>query len=243
MKTIASETNRRNAWALLAASIVASGTGCSPVVLATPPVPPKTIPELRVEPGPVPEKSGRVVLDSVGVASNVVEILDESSAVAYAGAYRASAHGETTRPVCVTPCAADLPLGAHRLRFAPIGDEDDGETNVMVDVGAKPSVFRVTPARRHVNEGGQFAGTLLATLGGTGMVLGGAMLGAAETSSDGRKIDWRSPETITIGAGAATLALGILIHALSRGEVRRESVVQWTPGASPGGGMTAGTAR
>ncbi len=88
MKTIASETNRRNAWArgaLLAASIVASGTGCSPVVLATPPVPPKTIPELRVEPGPVPEKSGRVVLDSVGVASNVVEILDESSAVAYAG--------------------------------------------------------------------------------------------------------------------------------------------------------------
>ncbi len=71
----------------------------------------------------------------------------------------------------MTPCAADLPFGAHRLRFAPIGDEEDGQTNVMVDVGAKPSVFRVAPAHRHVNEGGQFAGAFLATLGGTAMGL------------------------------------------------------------------------
>jgi hypothetical protein len=240
MKTKATETTVRNTLTsapILAACFLTGCGGFSPAVVAPPPVPAKTIPELRVEPGPIPEKGGRVVLDSVGAPSTVVEVVDLSSAVAYAGRYTGVAHGETTRPVCTTPCAADLPFGAHMLRFEPIGNEDEGETNVMVDVGAKPSVYRVAPGYQHVNAGGRVSAMLLEGFGLTGVITGGSMLTVAAT--DDRAYEkFGTASIVTLGVGAGLLGIGILVDYLSRGEVRHESSVRWTPGVMSDGSVT-----
>jgi hypothetical protein len=135
--------------------------------------PARELPAMRSDLPPTPPDQGRVVLDVVDGPSTVSEVLTHSSASGSSVAVSSrgtlvvgssSAQGETSRTVCTTPCAVDLPYGTHELRFVLDADPRRAEVaNVMV--GTRPRAFR---RQLHYDSGpppGSIAGMLLTGIG------------------------------------------------------------------------------
>lgn len=81
--------------------------------------------------------------------------------------YNASAFGDVSTALCITPCKLSLPTGFYKLRF---GDANPMNANGPVDFNLGPGDhrYRVKPF-----SGGKFAGGLLLTLvGGSAAIVG-----------------------------------------------------------------------
>lgn len=117
---------------------------------------------------------------------------------------------ETPEPLCATsPCAVDLTPGNLLLGF-PVTGDDSIEVE-LVYVGEETAVYRRSLSHRHNGGALWVLGIIGASLGGTSMVTGTALLplGLAD-GNDGLTIAGAT----TLAGGALILTLGILaIHA------------------------------
>jgi hypothetical protein len=113
---------------------------------------------------------------------------------------------EAPELLCATPCVADLPRGNLLLGFPVLGDPSALEVE-LVHVGPEPSVYRRSLSIYDGRSGaGRVLGIIGTALGGTAVMTGAALLpiGLAK-DLDGLTL----AGGISLGAGAALLALGI----------------------------------
>jgi len=122
-----------------------------------PPTPPeRTLPAIVLPSDPPAPNHGRVVLDSPASPAGV-EVIESRMEVE-------GRVGVQTRRLCGTPCAADLPLGQHELRFT---EENGGQKHVItVDVAATNTAVRVALGKKPGSTFVPGLGIGLAALGG-----------------------------------------------------------------------------
>ncbi len=190
------------------------------------------VPSLPTE--PAPPRHGRVLLATEREPA-VVSLVKEAETVEEVRVTEGSAepgavHVEPTRgirlvgaaPLCVTPCAVDVPVGAHRFVFASTTDRTRRSVTTL-------GVSEGTTAVRHVMAEtkpmeaswllgffGAFVGTPL-TLGGA-TALGFGTFGDIERAQDARSMQLMGG--VTLAVGAALLTSGILVMSANRGSHR-----------------------
>jgi hypothetical protein len=156
---------------------------------------------------PPGEGQGRLVVDVVEGSTPITRIRMEPQQVGDDKGRVSYEFFESPELVCTaSPCVVDLSLGNVLLGFPVLGDPDAMEIE-LVHVGAEASVYRRSLS---VYDGSTGAGLVLGILGTvfgasaaiTGIVLLPVGLG---NENDGLAI----AGAITLGAGAALLALGI----------------------------------
>lgn len=123
--------------------------------------------------------------------------------------YNASAFGDVSATLCVTPCKLSLPTGFYKLRF---GDQNPMNANSPIDfnLGAGDHNYRVKPFST-----GKFVGGFLLTLvGGTAAIVG--------TSLAIIKKDSRTGFAVMAGAGVAVTVGGVVLLAGAGASAERE---------------------
>ncbi len=157
-------------------------------------------------PQPPPEGRGRLVIDVVDGPTQVHRVTMQATpddADKDFPRYRLS---EAAEVLCSAPCVADLPVGNVLLGFPVLGDPAALETE-LVHVGAEPSVYRRALSRYEPGpQGALVLGILAAVFGGSSAITGAVLLpiGLAK-DNDGMTL----AGGITLGAGAALIALGV----------------------------------
>lgn len=189
------------------AILAAVAAGPSACVKYLPPAPPPPPVAPRVDAPAPPAGTARLVVDVVEGAIPVqrVHMRPEPSDN---GRGRLSVRFvEVPEPLCTsTPCVADLPPGNILLGFPVLGDPGSREVE-LVHVGPEPSVYRRSLSIYDGRTGGlRVFGILGTSIGGTSMIAGTTLLpiGLAKDSAG-----LTLAGGITLGAGAALLALGI----------------------------------
>jgi hypothetical protein len=193
--------------------------GCGFSEAAPPQAPSKEIPK-DVEPRTTPPEPGhtRVILDANGEKATVTEVVEATSTIGTANVEGSTAtvHGysETTKPICVAPCVADLKPGMHVLRFT--STVDDRQSSADVQVGDRSKVVRHAMGRTEGFSLGNFGATMLVVLGasalGTGALIHGAEIGMGKREPD----DLKAPGAIIGSAGLGAVLIGIPLMILSR---------------------------
>lgn len=176
--------------------------------------PTESVPRVPVEPGPEPANHGRVTLDAEGGPVDVVEIVSATTAEAHAGTTVGYAAGETTKPICRTPCVVDLSYGSHRMRFG------DDPRAYDVKVGARPSVVRVALGHHHDGGWVQSLAIVPTIVGCTFAGVGGV--------THFREPDDKTALSFLIGGGI-TCVVGTIIVLATNGTSREGALKQWTP--------------
>lgn len=156
-----------------------------------------------VEARTTPPKPGftRVVIDANGEAATVREVLASGSSAATMRTNSlfatATTQTELTKPLCLTPCVADLEPGLHLLRF----ESQDGKqkSDVPIQLTEQPKVVRHAMGRTDDISG--------FVVSGTGFVVGLATAGAGAillASSDNYD-DQQAAKTALLIGGAIML--------------------------------------
>ena len=177
------------------------------------------------EPGP---GQSQVVIDAVSEPALVEEVTGRMEGTDARGY---SVTGLTYRTVCLsTPCAVDLPLGAHQLRLSSLSDSNRWGLGTLV-VGPAPGAYRYALGTHNPGKGllamiSIGAGVALATGGGALFAIG------SQTNLITRQPD--SPGLQAPGAGlmiggGALIILGAVLIALFPAETQDGTGVQWTP--------------
>ena len=220
--------------ALLApASVLCFGllglAGCATVELAPAQAPAREVPK-GVEARSLPPEAGttRVLLDANGTRATVLDIVDQTSATGtvrtQAGTGIAWGHAVTSKPICVTPCFADLKPGAHELEF--IETDGDRHDRVDVQVNDTPKVVRHAIGDGQVSHGAPLPSYLLLALGAGGVLLTSSLL-ALEDEHNGSPSSFRTPVLIALGSSAAATLLSIPLILLSRNTHQRGSTTEF----------------
>jgi hypothetical protein len=133
-----------------------------------------------------------------------VAIVPEPVTLGARQAYDLSGHAE---PLCATsPCAVDLPIGNHILRFPLLGR--DAHEVELVHVGPDPSVYRRALSMYGGKPGAtRTMGILSTSLGGAALITGTALLPIGLAKDNG---SLTAAGGISLGAGTLLLTLGIL---------------------------------
>jgi hypothetical protein len=199
-------------------------TGCfRPVEVPPPPLPRAELPAIQEDPkGSTAPGTGRIVLDVVGMTARVEEITETSrQSWASVGPYLWSAEstGETTRALCITPCAVDLPIGLHRLRFTT--NEVDRGGEIEIQVTSKPRVYRIELGYER-SRSNLLPGIVYGMSGI--LAAAGLVIGLTAKDSEPRTVGYA-----TFGIGAGIFAITVLVDYLTRGEVRKGSYVTFAP--------------
>jgi hypothetical protein len=217
----ARERGARGTAALLSVAMLA---GCVSH-LPAPAIPEKVAPELPLPPPPPAQGEGQIVVDTTNGAARVSVLLSTSvlAATSSNGSY-ATGMAVQSRTVCTaTPCAVNLPYGAHTLVFQSKGDERVG-SNADVQVGQSPSYVRHTMGAIDGMPGLEGGGLLLSVLGGAGLIAGGILFAAAPKHSTSE-----TTGKTTLGVGAGLLVAGVVMAIVGRPKIRPGASIQWTP--------------
>jgi hypothetical protein len=168
------------------------------------PTPPATVPAVALPPGAA--GTGNLVIDVVEGPAPVQRIDMASTPIDKGGGRVAYRFSETPAVLCArSPCVAQVPVGNVLLGFPVVGN--DATEVELVHVGPDPSVYRRSLSVYTDNTGGtRVLGIIATAVGGTAMLTGTALLpiGLAK-DIDGLTV----AGGISLGAGAALLALGI----------------------------------
>ena len=169
--------------------------------LPAPASPEKIVP--KVELVPLEPGSGRVLFEVVDCPARVDEITAKFStntgaiAVASTGAVAvgsSSSSGENTKFICITPCAASLPIGHHEFRFTPTTTGPKGDlqaSTVTLQVKAGTAAFRhVLPRYRLRCPSAYFAGAILTPLIFTMPFTIPMMVSCGPESTPGASTEW-----------------------------------------------------
>jgi hypothetical protein len=172
------------------------------------PQPAPVLPPVAAPATPPPEGHSRLIVDVVDGPAPVMRSFLETSPVDAGGGrtkFNFTTRLETACPAA--PCVIDLPRGNVVLGFPYLNDPTTFETHLL-HIGSEPAAFRkalsfAAPA----STGAKVFGILFTTFGGISAVTGATLLpiGLAK-DSDGMV----TAGTITLGAGAIMLALGIV---------------------------------
>ena len=148
---------------------------------------------------------------------------DEQS-VAFETVERSAEVTEGMRTLCEkTPCVVHLNRGPHYIAFQDRATRA-WEGTAKVDVGTTPLAYRYALGRSTTHPSAIIGGVLAVT----GIVAGAASGIEALGDRD------RSGDKALAMTGAGMLVAGIVIWALSMGEVQQGAGVQWTPGSVVG---------
>ncbi len=218
--------------------------GCGIRVVPPPPAPSPQPPSIDDSSQAVSPHTTRVIVDAVGSPAQV----DEVTAI-HAGFER----NKTTdgafaaieiRSLCPqTPCAVDLGLGSHILRYSRQGDEARTSlTSLRVD--ERRTVFRhelgyyaTHPVLSGVGRGTQIAGIVLTSIGVPVLVVGVLPLDSVVKGAGDAKSALQTVGAIATISGLVLLATGITLKILGREEYQEGSSTQWalptTPVAPP----------
>jgi hypothetical protein len=155
---------------------------------------------------PPPGGHGRLIVDVVEGPVTVQRITMQSRQVDAGGGRSVYRFFEVPETLCAkAPCATDMPTGNVLLGFPVLGKN---HTEVeLVHVGPDPSVYRRSLSIYNDNTGGlRLFGIIGTSVGGAAAITGTALLpiGLAK-DIDGMTL----AGGISLGAGAALLALGI----------------------------------
>lgn len=169
------------------------------------PTPERVVPD--VEAGPPPgEGQGRLIVDVVEEPTPVDQVTIAAEERDH-GTGKVSYHfTSSTQRVCPsTPCVLDAPEGNVLLQFPVMGGS--GTETELVHVGAEPSVYRRSLSVYDDDTGaGTVLGILGTSIGGASAITGVALLPVGLAKDiDGLTI----AGAVTLGAGAALIALGV----------------------------------
>lgn len=140
---------------------------------------------------------GQIVLD---VEQGPAQVESITAQEVWSGTYVQGSATQTV-PICVTPCVANMPFGAHKVRFKLLSDPNyNGDE--MITVGSQRSIVRYNPGRNHVRFGGLLGGATLVTIGGVTGIIGLAMSATESGQSTG--------STLLVTGAVATLVGMIL---------------------------------
>lgn len=155
------------------------------------------------------------------------ELLPRRGALRGAGAEAALVPAAVSvRPLCRTPCAINLPRGEHEIVFSDLAIPTRRESGAWIEVGDRPSILRHRLGAQSASPGGALGAVLLASLGGSAMLVGTPLMIIGGVS-DGSGLF--VPGAVSLGAGAVTLIGAWILGEFSRPTVRPGSTLQWTP--------------
>jgi hypothetical protein len=186
---------------------------------------------------PLREGDGQVTLDVVGgparadLVTERLQGLGGTTAWSTRGRMVVTPGGVqlTTRPLCITPCAVNLPLGQHEILFSAPDDPVARSSTGFVNVTPHPSIVRHALGRQETHLGGLLGALLLDGLGFAAMAAGAVLLAFSGVSDHGAVRDYDVAGYTTLGVGAAMLTSGIVLGHASRPESQPGATTQWTP--------------
>ena len=224
---------RRTAFAMLLPFTLHA---CGTRYLPPPRAPQRVAPAVGTEVPPVREGEGQITLDVEGgparadLVTGRTQILTSAQGWGGRGRYTTPqlATQLATRPLCVTPCTVNLPLGPHEIAFAPVDEGSDRGGTGYVNVGSRPSVVRHAMGFNETHVGGLIGAIMLVALG-TSAVVSGAVLEAFEGSAREHGSDFAVAGGVTLGIGAAMVGLGSFLGWRYRPTYQPGSTTQWTP--------------
>ncbi len=169
-------------------------------------VPAPVAPALEPAPPP-PDGQGRLVVDVVEGRAPVQRVRMASRQTTDAQGRTRYQLYEAPESFCTpAPCAVDVPLGNVLLGFPVVGDPGAMEID-LVHVGREPTVYRRSLSVYEDHTGGvRVMGIIGTSVGGAAAITGTVLLPIG--LSDGNA-GLTTAGGITLGAGAALLALGI----------------------------------
>jgi len=186
--------------------LAALAAGC---VKQLPPAatPQPVVPAVATTTPPV-EGQGRLVVDVVDGPTQVQQVTMQAHPIDRGQGRVTYGFSEEPSPLCATsPCVADVPVGNLLLGFPVAGNRGGMETE-LVYVGAEPGVYRRALSYYHHKPVGflYVFGVVATSVGGAAAMTGVALLPAGLSKhNDGLT----TAGGITLGAGAALVALGI----------------------------------
>ena len=201
-------------------------------VAVTPEIPPAAAP---------PASEGRLVVDVVGERAKVFEVTELTTRTnpGYGGKNSWLAPPQLDRkmrPLCLTPCAIDLPLGWHSLVFESTSDPLRTST-ADVTVAPQPTEVRHALGREKPANGAYVGGIAMLIPAGGLVVMGtvATLVGATArdpgpTSTGGTKGDARvflPIGLVLLGIGAALGIGGSILIANNAPERQAGSTTQW----------------
>jgi hypothetical protein len=198
-----------------------------------PPEPARIVPAVPQPPAPAAPGSGRLLIDSAEQPATVDEMTRQP--VTQYG--RIVGTRDVATPLCAsTPCAVDLLLGPHVLRFSsPVKPEITGRGTVMLD--APLTAYRFAMGRDAPHTGLQGLALLSSAVGVAGAMAGIAMIGVgSQTNPMTGQLD--APGLLPAGVGAAIaggalLALGIALFVVFHPEHQDGTGVKWPVEPAP----------
>ena len=209
---------------------------CSVRSLPPPRAPERVVPTATNESPPLHEGEGQLTLDAVDGPAHADLVTGRTAVLNYAQSWGVRHRGSTpvlatqlsTRPLCVTPCTVNLPLGPHEISFTSVDEASPRSGTAYINVGSHPSIVRHAMGFQETHVGGIVGALLLVGFGISGIAAGGALMGIhAADSAHANDLGVVGGATLGIG-GALTLG-GILLGLYSRPESQPGTTVQWTP--------------
>lgn len=198
--------------------------GCT-TTLPPPRAPDRVVPRIRRDLGEPADGFGRVILDVVDGPAEVREVLSESSATSSAiawnsrgvvGVAQGSSAEVQTRPVCTTPCVADLIRGTHTLVYTLLNDPRRTERAEVV-AGTQTWVYRrAMGTPRRVVPATFGAGLAISIVG-----LGVELASVAVIGDDSRM-------GLGLVIGGAIVAIAGIAVMISNYTVQAPSVTDWS---------------
>jgi hypothetical protein len=209
---------------------------CTTRYLPAPRAPDRAAVSVAVEAPPLREGEGQLTLDVVDGPARVELVTERVQSAA--GAVGWSSRGRAalapasaqvvTRPLCVTPCAVNLPLGQHEIYFAALDDASHRSSTGFVNVTPHPSVARHALGAQETHVAGIVGSLLLGGLGVAATLAGTAIVTIDGASASGpRGLDVAG--FTTLGAGVAMLGGSIAWGLASRPESQPGATTWWTP--------------
>ncbi len=211
--------------------------GCSTRFLPPPAVPARVASRIEVPAPPLREGEGQVTLDATTGPARVELITERTQVVPYAtgmsiGPRGYNAYAPATqyrlRPLCLAPCAVNLPLGTHELFFSAEDVSSGQASTAFVNVTATPSILRHAMGRQTSSVGGIVGTVILGGLGVATSLAGGLLMGFQDSSRPDRE-DFALAGGITLGVGVALGVGAVVLGFASRPVVQPGSSVQWVP--------------
>ena len=182
-------------------------TGCFPVDQPTPRAPSFRAPAIELPTDPPMPGMGRVVIETDADPATAALILSQGL---YVG-YRQTLAGVSTRRLCTTPCAVDLPLGEHEVWLHVEGSALQGKIVVRAETRPAVVLVRLGEAGRSTRTG---LGGMLLLVGSAGLLPVALLEGGPATT----------------GLSVAGIVAGGALMYLGRPTYRQTSYAQYTIG-------------
>jgi hypothetical protein len=211
--------------------------GCATRFLPPPQDPARVAPRVVTAPPPLREGEGQVTLSTTSGRARVELITARTQVEPYQWGNGFTPRGYngyapqtqyTLRPLCLTPCAVNLPLGTHELLFTDVNMGSGRTSTAFVDVGATSSIVRHTMGRQTSSVGGLVGSIVMGGLG-VALALAGGMLIGFQDASDPSRAGLAVAGGVTLGIGAGLGVGATILGFASRPTLQPGASTQWTP--------------